>query len=51
MEAPKRKAGLSLFDCETGKYSSLKFSALPDKSLNIDLIELPSKGNAILILE
>jgi hypothetical protein len=29
----------------------LKFSALPDKSLKIDQIELPSKGNIILILE
>ena len=51
MEAQKGKARLSLFDGETVKYSPLKFSALPDKSLNIDLIEIPSKGNAILILE
>jgi hypothetical protein len=51
MEAPKRKAKLSLFDCETGKYSGLKFSVLPDKSLKIDPIELPVKSNTILILE
>jgi hypothetical protein len=51
MEAPKRKARLSLFDCETGNYSSLEFSTLPDKSLKIDQIKLLSKSNTILILE
>ena len=49
MEAPKSKAKMSLFDCETGKISNLKFSVMPDKSLKIDQIKLPSKSNSIIM--
>jgi hypothetical protein len=45
----KTKGKMSLFDGETGKYSTVKFVELPDNSLKIDQIQLPAKGNAILI--
>jgi len=51
VEAPKAKTKMCLFDCETGKYSSVRFSTMPDKSLRIDQLKFPSKGNTILILE
>jgi hypothetical protein len=51
MEVPTGKSKFNLFDCETGKYSNVNFSAMPDKSLKIDQIKFPSKGNTILILE
>jgi len=50
-EVPTGKSKFKLFDCETGKYSNVKFSTMPDKSLRIDQIKFPSKGNTILILE
>jgi hypothetical protein len=51
MEKPNAKAKLSLFDCETGKYNSLKFAVTPDKNIKIGQIKLASKGNTILMLE
>jgi hypothetical protein len=49
MEAPNGKIKMCLFDCETGKCTSLKIAVMPDNSLKIDQIKLPAKGNAILI--
>jgi hypothetical protein len=48
---PEGNAKMSFFDCETGKYKSLKFTVTPDDGLKIDQIKLASKGNTILILE
>jgi len=51
IEKPNGKTKMSLFDCETGKYNSLKFAVTPDKKIKIDQIKLASKGNTILMLE
>jgi len=51
MEMPKSNAKMSLFNCETGKYSRHLFSVMPDNSLKIGNIKLPSKSNTILIWE
>ena len=45
----KTKGKMSWMDGETGKYSTVKFVELPDKSLKMEQIQLPAKGNAILI--
>lgn len=51
MEKPNGKAKMSLFDCETCKTSNLSFTFNPDKSLIIQKMQLPSKGNTILFWE
>lgn len=49
--APGMKSKMSLFDCETGRYSDLIFKVLPDKGIEIDQIKLQPKGNVILVWE
>jgi hypothetical protein len=49
--APGMKSKMILFDCETGRYSDLKFKVLPDKSIDIDQLKLQPAGNVILIWE
>jgi hypothetical protein len=49
--APDMKSKMSLFDCETGKYSDLKFKVMSDKSTEIDQLKMQPKGNVILIWE
>jgi hypothetical protein len=49
--APDMKSKMSLFDCETGIYSDLKFKVMPDKSIEIDQLKFQPKGNVILIWE
>jgi len=45
------KSKMILFDCETGRYSDLKFKVLPDKSIDINQLKLQPAGNVILIWE
>lgn len=42
---------LSCFNCETGKYSTLSFTAMPDKSIKINELKLQSKDDLILIFD
>jgi hypothetical protein len=45
----KKKGKLTLFNTETGRYSSAKFEIMPDQSLKIDQLKLQPKGDMILI--
>lgn len=47
----KNKGNMTLFNTETGKYSSAKFEVLPDKSIKIDQLKLQPKGDVILSWE
>ena len=47
----KGKVSINLFDCDSANQSRLAFSVLQDNNLMIEGIKLPSKGNAILIVE
>jgi len=40
---------MSCFDCETGKYCTLSFTVMPDKSIKTDKLKLQPKGDVILI--
>jgi hypothetical protein len=51
IETPKGNVKMSLFDCETCKTSNLNCTVNRDKSLMIEKIKLPSKGNTILLWE
>jgi hypothetical protein len=42
---------LTLFNTETGKYSSAKFEVMPDKSIKIDQLMLQPKSDMILSWE
>ena len=42
---------VSCFDCETGKYSTLSFTEMPDKSVKTDAMKLQPKGDLILICD
>jgi hypothetical protein len=47
----KNKGNLTLFNTETGKYSSAKFMVMPDESIKIDQLKLQPKGDIILSWE
>ena len=46
---PKSNTKMQYFDCETGKYNPAKYTALPDKKLQIENLKLHPKGDIILI--
>ncbi len=47
----KNKGNLTLFNTETGKYSTTKFEVMPDKSIKIDQLKLQPNGDVILSWE
>ncbi|MHC1775237.1 MAG: DUF5060 domain-containing protein [Lentimicrobium sp.] len=42
---------VNCFDCETGNYSTLSFTVLPDKTMITDQLKLQPKGDVILIFD